>query len=860
MGILLQLDFDTRTASSRAQSEVGIDASATSDTCSDIDVRDEQIPLVSAPEGQRAEAPLPQHHSIPIPSPVLVSADPAGSFHRLKGAESQAAATKREDGYRVRFSNQQALVETIAEADIIAGAVDPTNPGVADRSCSADFEPLLKRRIHGSSWELKPEPVRSDSQALSHRPAEHHIPWVNRFPAVRVHNESGSGPSQPFPNASASHRKAEVEEVSDPPLEVRSVRLEWRASRAWSLFQLTQAISHWSAWADEKSARTAVARRHMLRFRTFVPWTEVAWEARQNGKRLVLSRFLMGWEESASQESSKDGLAKKVATQKRARLALGSWATALTTSEKLRSHGSLLHLAKVTIGKWQARRANLEELWQRGKISWNRTLLFSIRPPRVDQSLPRGQEAVRSLRRRISTQEALYLWSLAVKSRLFRKRTQKEMLRNALTQWHGLIQIHFPRHNETFSDRRGTRVSIKRLQDSNHSTAIVRRHLAAKILGTWRRETRAIEAANHDSWSFLGRASVKTAVTIWKTQIDSISEISLWATRANRYFKLTMGLKAARQFARPSWSSTTRRLYTRTRRRQKQLIIRGCLGSWQRESLLGREATHVAHSNKLDLQLRKATDTLEFWRNGCQEILALDWSSHLPSSWLNEWVVSQEGLRLTQDEASDAWKRFLISRIWGRWRSVSVQLHSQVYIVTDLAEKRTRKSARSFLLHWKRSASDDWKASLASSLLATSHVPLRASNAPGSSLWSRTRSGPTAATSLMDIGSRSWHEDTEEPELEEPISDHEEAEDVIHTPTRWTGLGTALARLPTTTPLAPLSTPFERELRGRYNHNGRSSLTTLPEQGSLRGTPRLSVADARRIAEMRRRNLPAADG
>ncbi|KAH6676179.1 hypothetical protein F5X68DRAFT_214133 [Plectosphaerella plurivora] len=88
---------------------------------------------------------------------------------------------------------------------------------------------------------------------------------------------------------------------------------------------------------------------------------------------------------------------------------------------------------------------------------------------------------------------------------------------------------------------------------------------------------------------------------------------------------------------------------------------------------------------------------------------------------------------------------------------------------------------------------------------------------------------------------------------ESSLYNAEEQHGVLDTPTRWTGLGSSLARLPTTTPRAPLSTPFERELRTRYNQGlGSASSSVPPGQ-----TPRLSAADARRIAEGRRHNRPS---
>ncbi|KAL2759509.1 hypothetical protein ACRALDRAFT_1060440 [Sodiomyces alcalophilus JCM 7366] len=208
-----------------------------------------------------------------------------------------------------------------------------------------------------------------------------------------------------------------------------------------------------------------------------------------------------------------------------------------------------------------------------------------------------------------------------------------------------------------------------------------------------------------------------------------------------------------------------------------------------------------------------------------------------------------------------AWDRFLTSRVWSKWHSMSVQLHSHQYVVEDVGGKNARKSAHRVLLYWKNGGSSFSGESRLSTLVGSSMGPSRASRNHDTSLWSRTRSGHTAASSLLGVSSRTLVRELDEDQETEPaISEGEEIGGVMNTPTRWTGLRSSLAKLPSTTPLAPLSTPFERELRIRYDPLASRSLGPQPpERFSVRATPRLSVTEARRIAEERRRGSRIGD-
>lgn len=625
-------------------------------------------------------------------------------------------------------------------------------------------------------------------------------------------------------------------------------RLNHRASRAWGLFQMTKAVSHWYVWTEEKGNRAAVAKRHMTRFRHFGQWHDSTADAKHYSKRLLVSRVCKLWARNAERVSEEGQSVTHRAASLAVRNGLNHWTISIRT--QLQSLPRVLTPIPMRIQsqQWREHASELQERGVRAQHAAGSFLMSTVMS--TWQRATRLANDARQFHRQRNYNDALSVWGLASKSHDFQVKLFSVKLQAILNRWHSIGQTPLPAQHHTFHDRRGAEVSIRRLDGPRAFTMIHRRSLMARVLETWRHDTIGVATAIDSAERFSLGTDIRHGLSAWYNLVGEADERQLWAGRAHRYLTMTACLHKARQLARPSWSHTTRTRYARARWKQKHLNARNLLSGWRRQVRACARLQQAGHSREVELSGRRLIFTLHAWQEECQGLLTLDWPSHMPSSWLNEWAVSEESLRLLHDEASAAWQSSLKTRVYNRWRTFSVQFHSQLYIVTDVLEKNQRKSTRRVLLHWHQGAHSTSHPSLHS---VRSSRGTTTSRGPGSSLWSSRQLGATTASSLIGLGERGWPERVDEQHEDSEAGD---SQGLLNTPTRWTGLGVSLTRLPTTTPLAPLSTPFERELRGRYDETRRMSGPALPESHSVRGTPRLSASDARRIAEERRRKWP----
>ncbi|TQN71819.1 hypothetical protein CSHISOI_03672 [Colletotrichum shisoi] len=204
----------------------------------------------------------------------------------------------------------------------------------------------------------------------------------------------------------------------------------------------------------------------------------------------------------------------------------------------------------------------------------------------------------------------------------------------------------------------------------------------------------------------------------------------------------------------------------------------------------------------------------------------------------------------TQDLANQAWELTLKSRYWSQWQSTLLQLKSREYVALDVRERNSKKVVRRLLLRWKMNRdfstsqqSTATRPNLASSRrgvgfgLGDSSVPL------SRAVHERAGGLSLRGSNIQEVGP------TVEDEDHDGVGSGPDVDGVVmDTPTRWTGMASSV-RLPSMTPFAPLTTPFERQLRERYNQSMPPAPTGQLSRLSFAQAQRLSVADTRRATD-----------
>ncbi|EGY22634.1 uncharacterized protein VDAG_04072 [Verticillium dahliae VdLs.17] len=864
MGIELEIDSDSATMSSAASSHVRADQLDVRDTGpTDIaawnspdDPTDTQYKNIARSIRSRGSniSVIPDHGSDPALVSQRLETDPTRLNHGYVVPELRVRSLEL-PGEQMAIQHGSHNESTSADKSI--SSPKTTNPAI-DLGRDAVQE---VRRL----------PVRMRSPTPP-RPSAHITFDWSKASNTRQHlsgiSDKNYATQHPIPHEEESHNRAAYWQANKPPVprshhlqanldDIRPDdsyhRLKRRASRAWVLLQLTRAISHWAVFSDEKLERAAIARRHILRIRYFSPWVVDAAESKKTRHQKAVHKHVAAWSSLSSHTVTAAQNRRGEYERRLLQRVMNKWTTRTATinAHLPRPQSILSRMTSRMLQQWQGhchQRRGLLDLANRAQHLNTFTRLQTL----YDWEGAHRETAVR-FQRCLYIFEALRLWTLVVRGRQLQDELQFRSINALLRRWrdlrqdegmatrHGLAQSQSPSASRGFL-----------LAPEDAASRFHQRVFMSDVLKTWRRAAVTDGAALYHASIHATQQCAHRTLMRWFTIGDRDTELGQWAHRARVYLGYTKMLQTWKQ-AVPRWSSSVQRAYVRCRWRHKALIARNKLSQWRASVRYIDVVVCATKSEERHANCSCIRKTLASWQHQCHLQQAMESPAYMHDIWLNEWTVSLEGQRLVEHEASNTWALGLKSKVWNKWRSVSVQLHSQLYIVTDVTEKNTRKSVRRILTRWK-SQGETLHAPEPMSLAASSYGLSRGSRVQDSVLWSKARSGQTAASSFL--GSRVWPGDVEEDFSEQPTSELDEMGDVISTPTRRIEFEGSLARLPTTTPLAPLSTPFERELRGRYVANARMSQLNQSAHLSIRGTPRLSAIEARRIAEQRRRRRP----
>ncbi|KAK2020878.1 hypothetical protein LX32DRAFT_286447 [Colletotrichum zoysiae] len=643
----------------------------------------------------------------------------------------------------------------------------------------------------------------------------------------------------------------------DPEAEARYALLERQAGKAAGYLLLLRGISHWKQYALDRLERTAVARRHILRMRHFDSWELVTAETRFKGRRVFASRLMTLWLRRADEDSVMEHCASAYAQRKLAQNLLAEWFASCPDSNRshpppssLNSYLQHWQSACATLQKLQTHSDTLHQRYEQSQAikTWHRQVaLLHIN--------------VLSFRRFNIVRDSLSQWHLETRLEIFRARMGVRLIRNSLSRWQSACRTP-PSLGQTKGyggassiDHRQTSRNLPRtLRGSSYLERISDRMLKTKVLENWQQRTIAIAKIGTASRRFAVHQCAQKALEAWHGDVAHNRSLHMWARRGCFYVSVTHALKTWRSKA--SWRSNTRKSYARCRQHVKATFTKGYLSRWKMATRAHGDISWATHQHHNAMNRDRLARMLGAWRDESSN----DWGAGrlLTAAWIGEWQSMAEDHVGMQTRAKKAWGVTLESRYWGQWQSTLLQLKSREYVALDVRERNRKKVVRRLLLHWKgdrdfaaSQQSTTTRANFASSRrgagfgLSHSAVPLsRAVHERSGGLSFRT-------SRIQEVGPTAEEEDHDGAGSATDIDGV-----VMDTPTRWTGMASSV-RLPSMTPFAPLPTPFERELRERYN----KSVPTAPmgqlSRLSFAQAQRLSVSDTRRVAN---ENRPEASG
>jgi protein SFI1 len=640
--------------------------------------------------------------------------------------------------------------------------------------------------------------------------------------------------------------------------------LEERATRSRDLYLMHIAFTHWASFANEQVQRTALARRHIVRTRIFNAWRDITAVNELKVRRQVLKKFfriwkrqhaVAGYEQASALQSYESGLVEKI---------FRTW------KQKLLERKAIAHWAEVvkrrTLFQWivvshevwenhctaeEARQTRLA--WDVWSIWRTKTRIGIQQQVYADDHYRNSvcRNSLRKWRRETCVIPAKTTVQSDVAVRLLREtlgvwmyRTQQErkaalvdrirILREALTRWR-----HQLRHREM------THIINARLKSKSMYTICLARSAAVTIhrlnhnrlrrsFETWLHQWQVTVGRRHEQESLAHSYAIQRSqnfalaqwysrmgsrkgleiaaqdvyeprllmgiVSNWLVKAQHQRQLQKWSRDAEFYFLATRILKLWRASTESVQREKRKNAYAQVRRMVKVNLVRGILHTWKDQ------AQHILNLDDQAVDVRENRNVIvgmeifDRWRGRAEELAELNSLAreNVLKKHINLWKAKSEDLVVLQTEASITYQERRQSRAVKKWSLATLQLRAQSNYASDVCEKNAKKMFRKMFKYWRQKA------------LLRRPLP-RTEASESDQLLGTTAQAETWSDFGVEGDIDEWAQGLDEVTTSTPVPGY------LATPSRRAERVLAVAARFSTTPKAPLSTPFERQLRAQYS-------------------------------------------
>jgi protein SFI1 len=644
--------------------------------------------------------------------------------------------------------------------------------------------------------------------------------------------------------------------------------LERRSEQARNLYLLHKAFTHWAIRAFEQVERTSVARRHIIKTRTFNAWRDITAINELKVRRQIIKKFFVAWKRQRALVSSdhtrtiqfyEGNLVEKIYKQWICRLAnikaavwrsghtkqqaFLHWAIVAQSAEEHRRSAEerrLLNLTRkawqiwtdktrdrsqrnrearvfyeaqisaTTLRKWRqetrvtpAKKTlqidlklrllrNNFALWlQRARQERQAELLDRIRIIREAYTNWRHKLRFQVLRARVNNHAVLrsvYKWVLTERSVLAQRLMNQRVLVDCVHNWR--------QYSKTMSEYRWDQedlaqaVAIRKAQDLN--------------LQHWRSQFQTRQQQEADAEDFYIPRRLGSAFSRWVEHIHHLQQLERWYRDAEYYFLASKMLKRWKASTEGAKREKRKASYIQVRRTMKIKLAKSVLFAWHRQA----QQIQQLHNRAIDLNQNRtvviAMNMFDRWRARAEDLEELN--ALVRATGLRKQFTLWRGrttafLDLEAEAAINSQERQQ-GQVIKKWGLLALQLRSHSHYAAEIREKNLKRAFRKSFTYWQQRT---------------------AQKLPPKSL----HQGASTDMRRVEIWSESG-DDTEVDEWARGLDDLNAFTPVpgyLKTPSkRVERVTAAVARFSSTTPHAPLPSPFSRLSRGQYLTSSLSSV------------------------------------
>jgi protein SFI1 len=656
-------------------------------------------------------------------------------------------------------------------------------------------------------------------------------------------------------------------------------RTDWEREK----FIRAKACLHWAATARFERQRTSAARWHFLRARYFDTWRDYTVINELKVRRQVLRKFFPIWQHKYIDNSRgtvealtvfDDNLARRVflswlrslqeekaivwcATRVKG-VSLTKWLAAFKCVKEIHAESENHHrlvvintvlLAWTTKSHQYARYGHDAESRRKHFLSvevFRRLgLEYSLCSPAhhleavVSQRLKQRCLAmwVHQSRQEVHAaahdcykikHEALVAWNDKLRCHIILARTKSRLLHRGFRVWmltERAILI------QRLRDRNLARGVLQKMleasealvaretRDSCISEELYRRTIATKALLRWQAYAQSLAQHRTTAYKFTSPTGLSHPFAKWARRTQQITRMQKWALDGEFYFIANNNLKRWKSATENLKRQKRRAAYVHIHRKNKVNLATNVFSVWYSQvkaiNDMGGRATEVYSNKKIVFGL----EIFDHWRGHAQDITGLDVprKDFQSRKLLGYLKISLAGRRNKEREADIVFKEREITISMKKWARAALQIRASQHVVSELCEKHNKKTLRRILAHWYQRISSN-----------PTFPDLSKNNTYGEFLdLERDQLGVTQRA-------EAWSEFGEDPGIEEwsQVPDHGTSPmpvpGYLSTPSKKMSRIRSLGRLSSTTPVAPLSTPFEKHLRAQYLESSQPSFKRGP--------------------------------
>ncbi|PVH71162.1 Sfi1-domain-containing protein [Cadophora sp. DSE1049] len=713
----------------------------------------------------------------------------------------------------------------------------------------ARLESLAKRQLR--SWKDRARDLQQDNFGLELIAIDHDQKALSR-------------------SAFDSWRHAFLEKRKSAELKRFQARREQQAWESRGNYLLQTSFYHWLHLANFHIHRTALARKLVVSTRVLNAWKDITAVNELKVRRQVLKKFFGVWKRQRAASNDEctqavqkyeENLVEKVyrvwvrqlwemkAAKWRAdatkRRALFRWIVASHTNWESRNSAEELRRLDLALSAWKIWRARVEEQWRRGQEAdahYHKNLLGSrlIKWRKETKIVPaiitvQSKAAVGTLRdafgiwkyrarqerqaaavdRMRILKEALTVWRYKQRSRIIVTRIDHRVAAEAFSflrlREAGIL---FLRQQELRQCRAACELWKQRMEVARErrweqedlARSLLVRKTQNDVLHTWAFRTESKQRLELAAMEYHNPRLLQSSVTKWSAQARHLQELDRRSQDANYYLVLTKAIKQWKMSAENSRREKRKAAYAQVKRMAKINLVRSVFHTWRDQA----RHTMSLHSQAAELIGNKIVilgmDLFDRWRARAEEVGELDslWRENVLQKHFTLWKNRSRAVQALETEAVLTYQERRGSRAVKQWSLLALKLKAQVNYATNIREKNAKKNFRKIFSYWRQKALQ---------------------NPPGKKVVFADSSQLSTKAKV-----EAWSEFEEDLEMDEWAKGLDETGAVstplpgyLSTPSKRSERVMAVAARFSTTPKAPLSTPFERQLRAQWS-GGLSSL------------------------------------